>query len=183
MESIYYVVSWLCHRTCEHCYEDRFRPYYGADLERVVCLARDNFARVIGHFPARLTFQDAGGGGAEQVGRVILAGGEVLLEPVRESVLYPAMDLLWSKYGGNVKLVVQTTGDLLTPRLVGELLAHHAWCISVSGVDHFHAGLEEPEAQAALRAKLTAMLEPAGLVYGNDMRTRSAGPFYHFFGA
>ena len=36
MESIYYVMSWLCHRTCRHCYEDRFRPYYGEDLERVL---------------------------------------------------------------------------------------------------------------------------------------------------
>jgi hypothetical protein len=35
MESIYYVVTFLCHRQCPHCYEDRFRPYYGDDLERV----------------------------------------------------------------------------------------------------------------------------------------------------
>jgi hypothetical protein len=24
LESIYYVVSWLCHRQCPHCYEERF---------------------------------------------------------------------------------------------------------------------------------------------------------------
>ena len=33
MESIYYVMSWACHRKCVHCYEDRFRPYVRGELE------------------------------------------------------------------------------------------------------------------------------------------------------
>jgi len=33
----------------------------------------------------------------EKIGRVILAGGEILLEPVRERVLYSALDLLHRK--------------------------------------------------------------------------------------
>jgi hypothetical protein len=42
VESIYFVMSWLCHRTCEHCYEDRFRPYVRGELETVVETAVDH---------------------------------------------------------------------------------------------------------------------------------------------
>ena len=56
MESIYYVMTWLCHRTCVHCYEDRFRPYYGGDLERVVAESRANFAAIIGNLPDSMRF-------------------------------------------------------------------------------------------------------------------------------
>jgi hypothetical protein len=50
----------------------------------------------------------------EKTGRVILAGGEILLDPVREPVLYPAIDLLHEKYRdrGGVKVIVQTTAPL-----------------------------------------------------------------------
>lgn len=58
MESIYYVMSWLCHRTCPHCYEDRFRPYHGPDLARVVREARDAFPRLMANWPDRLTYRD-----------------------------------------------------------------------------------------------------------------------------
>lgn len=58
MESIYYVISWLCHRKCAHCYEDRFRPYYGDELTRVVNEARESFPKVIANLPPRFTFLD-----------------------------------------------------------------------------------------------------------------------------
>ena len=189
VESIYYVVSWLCHRTCEHCYEDRFRPYYGDDLRRVTAQSEANFARIIGHFPARMTYRRPGEY-TERSGSVILAGGEVMLEPIRESVLYPALDLLTQRYhdNGGVKLIVQTTGDLLTPRLVEELLRHHVWMISVSGIDQYHAGLEEAAARQALEQKLTSMIEAAGARHFAPIADKArdaddTGPFYHFFGA
>ncbi len=34
MESIYYVLSWLCHRRCDHCYDTRFRPYVRENATR-----------------------------------------------------------------------------------------------------------------------------------------------------
>jgi hypothetical protein len=186
MESIYYVLTWLCHRTCPHCYEDRFRPYYDADLDRVVSQSRGNFRGVIRNLPDTLTYVEAG---VEKPASVILAGGEVLLDPVRECVLYPALDLLRSKYGpGGVKPIVQTTGDLLTGQVVGELLDHGVWTISVSGIDHHHAGLEDEPARQALRDKITAMMAGHGVEYfqpvAQDARAASAGgPYYHFFGA
>lgn len=137
MDSIYYVITWLCHRTCEHCYDHRFRPYPNGAPEHT------DPEPIIANFPAEL-------------GKVILAGGEVLLEPVREPVLYPALDLLYAKYGGRTRIIVQTTGDLLTPTLIGELRAHHVTTISVSGMDDFHAGMLER------RDKVIAMLEADG---------------------
>lgn len=128
MESIYYVMSWLCHRTCWHCYEERFRLYYGTELEAVVSEARTNFARIIANLLARLTYlvrddPDGRGGFQEKIGRVILAGGEILLSAVREPVLYPAIALLRQKYSeqGGVKVVIQTTGDVVSARVLYEL--------------------------------------------------------------
>jgi shikimate kinase len=41
LESIYYVLSWACHRRCRHCYETRFRPYVRDALRRVVDEAKE----------------------------------------------------------------------------------------------------------------------------------------------
>lgn len=195
MESIYYVTTWLCHRTCPHCYEDRFRPYYSAELERVTDQSRANFRRILSNFPDRMTYLDRNdplpaGGYREKPGSVILAGGEVLLDPVRESVLYPALDMLWDRYrtNGGVKLIVQTTGDLVTPTIVRELLDHHVWLISVSGIDAFHAGLETGAAQTRLKEKLTAMFLGAGMehqprVAAESRNADEGGRYFHFFGA
>ncbi len=189
MESIYYVMSWLCHRSCPHCYEDRFRPYHGANLEKVVSEARSNYARVISNFPDRMSYLDLADGGAggefrEKRGRVILAGGEILLDAVRESVLYPALELLHEKYSqnGGVHLIVQTTGDVLTESIIGDLLERSVWMISISGVDAFHAGLEEEDARMELQGKVARMMERFG-VKEQTAASGGDGPFYHFFGA
>ena len=190
MESIYYVMTWLCHRTCTHCYEERFHPYYGTDLDRVTAESRGNFARIIANLPPDMQYLDVADGFQRKTGSIILAGGEVLLEPIRESVLYPALALLQEKYAptGGVKLIVQTTGDLLTPKIVHELNQYGVWLISVSGLDAFHAGLEEPAAQEALKAKLTTMFEAAGrehlpLVAADSRKAEDGGRYFHFFGA
>ena len=145
MDSIYYVITWLCHRTCDHCYDDRFRPYPHGAPEHTSPEA------IVAHFP-------------DVLGKVILAGGEVLLDPVRESVLYPTLHLLYSKYGDQTRIIVQTTGDLLTPKIAAELRTHHVSTISVSGMDDFHAGMIDR------RDKIEAML----VADGGD---------YNFFGA
>lgn len=183
MESIYYVVTWLCHRTCPHCYEERFHPYYGSELQEVVAESKANFEPVIANFPDSMLFTRADG--TQGRGRIILAGGEVLLEPVREPVLYPVLDLLRRKYGKDVQLIVQTTGDLLNRRLVGELLEHGVDLISVSGVDAFHAGLEEEAARTALVEKLRTLFHEAGLleVPHDPIHVQQGQPYFHFFGA
>jgi hypothetical protein len=56
MESIYYMMCFACHRRCKHFYEDRFRPYVRDELAAVVAEAKANYARIIDHFPDRMTY-------------------------------------------------------------------------------------------------------------------------------
>ena len=174
MESLYWVLAWACHRRCRHCYEDRFRPYAHAALEAVVAEAEANYPLVIAHLPERLD-------------RIVLSGGEVLLDGLRERVTYPAVAALRARYP-TTKVIVQTTGDLLTPDIVRDLLARGAWMISVSGVDDFHVGQEGADRQAALRARLADMFDAAGMRRSGHAAPRRSwqqeeGPVYGFFGA
>lgn len=194
MESIYYVTTFLCHRQCPHCYEERFHPYYGEEQERVVEQSRSQYRQIIENFPDEMTWLDLNdcdpvtGTPRKKIGRVILAGGEVLHDAVRESILYPALDLLHQKYGGAVKLIVQTTGDLLTEKILDQLLDHHTWQISVSGIDQYHQGMETPEARQRQVDKLTRLFESRGLVreelsLQNKRPAHSDARQYTIFGA
>lgn len=196
MESIYYSICWHCHRRCKHCYEDRFHPYVREALEKVVSEAETNAPRIIANLPERMTFLDRDdpdptlpGGFREKVGRIILSGGEVLTEPVRTRVLYPIIEELRGKYTnrGGVKIVIQTTGDLVTESIVSDLLERGVWMISVAGIDDFHVGMEGDK-KFTLQEKVTAMFEAAGMrPSGLDATTRKwtdeQGPIYSFFGA
>ncbi|WP_291297670.1 radical SAM/SPASM domain-containing protein [Elioraea sp.] len=195
MESIYWVMAWACHRKCKHCYEDRFRPYVRGALEAVLAEAERNAPRIIANLPETMTYLDmtdprADGTLPRKVGRVILSGGESLMDPVRERVTYPVIEQLMAKYrdAGGVKIVVQTTGDLLTPEIVDDLLARGVWMISVASIDDYHVGLEGEAKQKAFIAKLTAMFEAAGMSEsGIASHTRKwldePGPLFSFFGA
>jgi hypothetical protein len=182
LESIYYVTTFLCHRSCRHCYEDRFRPYHGAELDQVIDQSRSLHERIIDNLPDRLTWLDLNdcdpstGQPREKIGRVILSGGEVLHEAVREPVLYSALDLLDTKYNGEVRLIVQTTGDHLNERILDELLAHHVWQISVSGIDQHHQGMETVEARQRQTERLTRLFESRGLVHEETIGAKSGTP-------
>lgn len=195
MESIYYAICWACHRRCKHCYETRFRPYAGAALDAVVAEARANFPRIVANLPERLSYLDLDRpleGGAEayerRAGRIILSGGEVLVEPVRLQVLYPLLEALADKYAAQgVRVVVQTTGDLLSEAIIDELRARGVWMISVSGMDDFHVGLEGAK-RVPLQEKLTnwfaqAGIKPSGHQAGSRRWDEEDGPVYGFFGA
>lgn len=196
MESIYYVISYLCHRNCAHCYEDRFRPYHGQDLERTLSLSRAAAPRVIANLPARMTYLDwteldEQQRPAERRGRIILAGGEVLLDAVREPILYPAIRQIHAKYAdaGGVDVLVQTTGDVLTEPILDELLALQVRCVSVAGMDAYHKGIDTPEAQERLRNKLMRWFEARAMQPSpQDAKVMAHGgatgiQYYHFFGA
>src|SRR6185437_10806277 len=129
MESIYYVISWACHRRCTHCYEERFHPYARGALAAVAEEAKANYPRIVDHLPQRMTYLDRNdprpdGSLREKTGRIILSGGEALLEPVRREVTYRAIERIAVRYRGQggVKIVVQTTGDLVTREIVDDLL-------------------------------------------------------------
>ena len=195
MESLYYVMAWACHRKCRHCYEDRFRPYVRGALDAVVAEAERNFPRIVDSFPARFTYRDlddpaADGTIPEKTGRIILSGGECLLAPVRERVTYKVIERLRARYAaqGGVKIVVQTTGDLVTDAIVDELLERGVFMISVAGVDDFHVGMEGEARQRQFVQELSAMFERHGMRRtGLSATTRNwheeIGPVFSFFGA
>lgn len=195
MESIYWVMCWACHRKCKHCYEGRFRPYVRGSLDAVIGEAERNVPRVLANLPDRMAYLDRtdpapNGSLPEKTGRVILSGGESLLDGVRQRVTYPVIEGLVARYAGQggVKVVVQTTGDLLTPGIVADLLARGVWMISVAGVDDFHVGMEGAAKQDAYRARLAAMMEAqgmraSGLATVDRKWLDEAGPLFSFFGA
>ena len=194
MESIYYALSFACHRQCAHCYEDRFRPYVRDGLTDVIAMAKRNFPRIIANLPESMRYLDLGqplpgGGFAERVGRVILSGGEVLLDPLHEEILYPALEALRARYTGKggVKLVVQTTGDLITETIIGQLLDRGVWMVSIAGMDDFHSGMRG-EKRKLLKRRLISWFEAAGMsASGHKAGERKwheeEGPLYSFFGA
>lgn len=195
MESIYYVLSYVCHRRCEHCYEERFRPYHGAALSEQLARAAADFPRIIDHLPERLGYLDRSslqpdGRPRQRPTRIILAGGEALHPAVREVITYPAILRLGSRYRGQpVRLMVQTTGDLLTDEIVEALTTRGVHMISVAGFDAFHVGMDTPAAQERLQHKLVELfarhgLRPSGHQAASGLSwVEEDGPTYSFFGA
>ena len=194
MESIYYVISWLCHRRCVHCYDDRFRPYVRDELARVVDEAETSWARIADNLPDSMIYKDMArpldeGGFATGVGRIILSGGEVLVDPIREPVLYPLLRRLSDKYRDTdgVRLVVQTTGDLVTEEILDALLDCGVWQISITGMDDFHVGMEGDKKQPVIE-RLTRWFEARGMATtGRRSKGKAAidetQPVYSFMGA
>lgn len=189
MESIYFVMCWACHRRCRHCYEDRFRPYVGDALEAVIAGAEANAPRIVASLPPTMRYHDRAevddvGDPVIRTGRIILAGGEALLDGVRERVTLPTLAALRARYrdSGGVRLAVQTTGDLVTPEIVGELIAHGMDHLSVSGLDDFHTGMVG-DRKDHLRERLTALFEGLGMVPGGAADQGGGPPSFGFFGA
>ena len=195
MESLYYVMCWACHRKCRHCYEERFRPYVRGALDAVVAEARANFPRIVDHLPERMTYLDltdplGNGRFPEKTGRIVLSGGEALLDPVREQVTYPVIERLQQRYRGNggIKVIVQTTGDLLTEAIVDDLLQRGVYMISIASIDEYHVGIDTADRQQAFTERLARLFETAGVRRsGLSATTRNwheeEGPLYSFFGA
>ncbi len=185
MESLYWVINHACHRKCRHCYDDRFRPYVRDALEKKVRESETAFQKIIQNLPAKIGYTDDAGD--RQRGRIILAGGEVLVDPVRERVLYPIIDALNDKYGGEANIIVQTTGDLVTESILDELLKRGVWMISVAGMDDYHVG-HEGEKRLPLIEKLHMLFKSRGMGEMNDdgpVRRSGETPtaWYHMFGA
>ncbi|MFZ4069919.1 MAG: SPASM domain-containing protein [Caulobacterales bacterium] len=192
MEAIYWVLTWACHRKCKHCYDDRFRPYVRDELTSVVAEGQRAYHKILANLPDDFSFADADG--KRRRGLLVLAGGELLIDGVRDELFYPVLDAIAARWGdGAPHISVQTTGDILTQRLIQEMLARGVGTIAIASIDDFHVGLEGDK-KFALMADIRAMMADAGvsetsLGGARDPRldmpapARGPGPHFLFFGA
>lgn len=194
MEAIYWVLSWACHRRCPHCYDDRFRPYVRDALKRVVGEGQAAYPRILANMPDDFGFTDRNG--VRRRGLLVLAGGELLIDGVREELFYPVLGAIRARWGVAVPRVsVQTTGDVLTQRYIGEMLERGVDTIAVASIDDFHVG-HAGDAKFALMDRIRAMMAPFGLVEVGlggatderlkapaPSRRRDDRPSFLFFGA
>jgi len=197
MESIYWVLTWACHRRCRHCYDDRFRPYAARDLPAVVAEGRNAYRAILANLPDDFTYRETiDGTERRRRGRLILAGGELLLDGVREELFHPALDAIRERWGDAAPHVsMQTTGDVLKPRFIEAMLARGVGTIAIASIDDYHVGLEG-DRKLALMDEVRTMMAPFGvrevdLGIARDPRLKPRaredaggdGPTFLFFGA
>ena len=66
MQSLYWVLTWACHRKCKHCYDDRFRPYVRDALSEVVGEGQKAYEAIIANLPDDMTWLDESTGKRER---------------------------------------------------------------------------------------------------------------------
>lgn len=198
MEAIYWVLTWACHRKCRHCYDDRFRPYVRDELKRVVGEGQRAYRAILDNLPDDMSFRDPKTG-ARKRSLLVLAGGELLIDGVREELFYPALEAIKERWGARAPYVsVQTTGDVLTPDRIEAMLSRGVRTIAVASIDDYHVGLEG-EKKFAFMDDIRAMMAPFGakeidLGGARDTRLKAKSPatrrdamgegaFFLFFGA
>ncbi len=164
MQAIYWVLTWACHRKCKHCYDDRFRPYVRDALTEVVGEGRAAYRAVIDNLPDDLSWSDPK---HPERGRqptlLVMAGGELLIDGVREELFYPALSALREKYGAAMpRISIQTTGDVLTPDILDEILERGVSSIAVSSIDDYHVGMQG-EKKFAFMKDIRAMMDTRGV--------------------
>lgn len=202
MEAIYWVLTWACHRRCKHCYDDRFRPYSGDALRKVIAEGQSAYRAIIANLPDEMHFRDArelgpDGAPAKRRTLLVLAGGELLIDSVREPLFFPVLEAIANRWGPRGPHVsVQTTGDILEPAHIEGMLRRGVGTIAIASIDDFHVGLEGDK-KFALMDRVRAMMAPfgvkeIGLGISHDPRLKAppprprdsdAGPFFLFFGA
>ncbi|HRE61080.1 MAG TPA: SPASM domain-containing protein [Micropepsaceae bacterium] len=202
MEALYWVLTWACHRRCDHCYDTRFRPYVRDELKAVVGEGQAAFREIIANLPADMTYEvtgrlDAAGRPLRRRTLLVMAGGELLIDGVREELFYPALDALRERYGrGLPNISVQTTGDIMTGRHIEEMVSRGVRTIAIASIDDYHAGMQG-DRKFAFMEKIRAMMARAGareigLGGARDKRLSESthrpadddpGPFFLFFGA
>lgn len=198
MEAIYWVLTWACHRKCRHCYDDRFRPYVRDELKRVVGEGQRAYRAILNNLPDDMSFRDSKTG-ARKRSLLVLAGGELLIDGVREVLFYPALEAIRERWGASAPYVsVQTTGDVLTPDRIEAMFSRGVRTIAVASIDDYHVGFEG-EKKFAFMEEIRAMMAPFGakeidLGGARDARLKAKspaarrdamgeGPFFLFFGA
>lgn len=196
MQSIYWVLTWACHRRCNHCYDDRFRPYVKNDLQDVVGEGQAAFEKIINNLPNDLTWLNPKTGDRER-SLLVLAGGELLIDGVREELFYPTLMALQKKYRSEVPTIsIQTTGDVLTEQYLDEILTLGVRSIAIASIDDYHVGMQG-EKKFQFMERIRALMASRGVreisMGGEkddrlkapdvDRKAKENDPTFLFFGA
>lgn len=161
MQSLYWVLTWACHRKCAHCYDDRFRPYVRGALTDVVAEGQRAYERILANLPDDMTWADASG--ARQPTLIVLAGGELLIDGVRQELFYPTLEAIRRRWpDAPPRLSVQTTGDILEPQHIDEMLARGVTTIAIASIDDYHVGMKG-ERKFRFMDKIRAMMAEKGV--------------------
>ena len=197
MEAIYWVLTWACHRKCVHCYDDRFRPYVRDDLTRVVAEGQSAYEAILANLPDDFTYANSKDPSRRRQGLLVLAGGELLIDGVREELFYPVLEAIQRRWGAKAPHIsIQTTGDILKPEHIEAMLARGVGTIAIASIDDYHVGLEGDK-KFKLMDKIRAMMDQfgvqeVGLGGQRDPKLktpaptrseRGKGPYFLFFGA
>ena len=134
MQSIYWVITRNCTQRCDHCYIGS-----GPGEES---LSEADVERIVEHLP-------------QQVGQVIIAGGETLTV---KPLLFHALKALSAKYEGATRFLMQTNGDLLDERIIAELFERGLSRIDVSSIDSYHHNRHD-------RERIDAFFRACGATY------------------
>jgi hypothetical protein len=195
MQSIYWVLTWACHRKCVHCYDDRFRPYVRGALDAVVGEGRRAYDAILANLPDDMTWTDAAG--VRQPTTLILAGGELLIDGVREELFYPVLEAIRRRWPeAPPRLSMQTTGDVLQPAYLDDMIARGVTTIAIASIDDYHVGMKG-ERKFRFMDRIRAMMAERGVrevslggaksdkLKSPDpaARPRSGEPTFLFFGA
>lgn len=195
MQAIYWVLTWACHRKCKHCYDDRFRPYVRNALTEVVGEGQAAYWKILANLPEDLSWVDADGTRDRTL--LVLAGGELLINGVREELFYPVLEAIRERYGARApKISIQTTGDVLTPDILNECLARGVESIAIASIDDYHVGMQG-DRKFAFMQEIRELMQSRGvrevsLGGAKDKRLKEPdvaagrqtdGPTFLFFGA
>jgi MoaA/NifB/PqqE/SkfB family radical SAM enzyme len=195
LQGIYWVLTWACHRKCKHCYDDRFRPYVRDALTEVVGEGQAAYQKIIDNLPDDLSWVDDKRTRDRTL--LVLAGGELLIDGVREELFYPVLDALREKYGDRPpKISIQTTGDVLTPDILDQCLVRGVESIAIASIDDYHVGMQGDKKFAFMDKIRTLMasrnVREVSLGGAKDKRLKEPdvaasgkqqGPTFLFFGA
>ncbi len=141
MQAIYWVLSWACHRRCPHCYDDRFRPYVRGALGGVVAEGQAAYPAILANLPDDMSWVD--GSGERQPTLLVLAGGELLIDGVREDLFYPVLRAIRERWGtSGPRISVQTTGDIMTGEHIRDMLGLGVSTIAIASIDEYHTGMK-----------------------------------------
>ena len=114
LESLYWVFTQLCNDKCDHCYNNSGPQ--GQRMSDKECVS------IIQNLP-------------DHIDRIILSGGEPLAE---KKQLYLILDALKEKYQGRSQIMLQTNGDLLTGKILDQLISKGVTRFDIASIDRYH---------------------------------------------